>query len=390
MVEIIFIGSIFCSLITAYLLLFRKISYQTLSDYTLAFFLICNSYCVLSYLLLVSNWIIEVPLFYKTGAPINYLIPPLGYLYVRSILRNDKLTQKKDLWHFVPFLIFVINYLPFYLMPYQQKNQLVHAVTQDLSMNYLSKDGLFPEYLNYILRPLQVGIYVIFQWKLLINFKKTSLDNPFIVQTNAVLKWLKVFTWANSGVFFSFIIIILFVVEAPQLNTALDFIPSTPSIFYAAMLLLISSYLITHPEVFVGLPYIKKKLPVTDSNFKPEEISTTTDFENEIQLIEQYFNNNTPFLQSNISINDVSVALGIPARSLSFILNNHFQQRFTDFINTYRIRYVNEKISAGYLNEFTIESLANSAGFSSKSTFHAAFKKVNQCTPKEFESSLAN
>ena len=38
----------------------------------------------------------------------------------------------------------------------------------------------------------------------------------------------------------------------------------------------------------------------------------------------------------------------------------------------------------GYLNKFTVESLSKEAGFSSKSTFNVAFKKVNLCTPSEY------
>jgi AraC-like DNA-binding protein len=229
-----------------------------------------------------------------------------------------------------------------------------------------------------------------FQWKLLIDFNKWGNQNRFVNQTNAVLKWLKVFSWANSGILFSFIVIVLYVIAAPHINTALDFIPSFPSIFYAAMLFIVSSYLITHPEVFEGLPYIKRTIPPMDLVANNEAMTIATDFEKEIGLIEQYFENEAPFLKQNISINDVSVALGIPARSLSFLLNAHFQQRFTDYVNTHRILFVNQKIKSGYLNKFTIESLAQLAGFSSKSTFHAAFKKVNQCTPKEFEKKLGN
>jgi AraC-like DNA-binding protein len=36
------------------------------------------------------------------------------------------------------------------------------------------------------------------------------------------------------------------------------------------------------------------------------------------------------------------------------------------------------------LNDFTMDALMQKAGFSSKSTFLSAFKKIYQCTPSQF------
>ena len=100
--------------------------------------------------------------------------------------------------------------------------------------------------------------------------------------------------------------------------------------------------------------------------------------------IQTYFENDQPFLQKDLSINHVSVALNIPSRELSFIINHHFGQRFNDFVNKYRIEYITKKINKTYLANYTMEAIANEAGFASKSSFNLAFKKFNQCTPSEY------
>ena len=79
MVLVIFIGSIFSSFITAYLLLFRKLSYQFFSDKLFAFLLLSYSICSIVYLLVTTGFLIQVPFLYRSFAPVNYLIPPLAY-----------------------------------------------------------------------------------------------------------------------------------------------------------------------------------------------------------------------------------------------------------------------------------------------------------------------
>jgi AraC-like DNA-binding protein len=148
----------------------------------------------------------------------------------------------------------------------------------------------------------------------------------------------------------------------------------------------ISSYLLVHPQVLFGLPYVKSEsTSVHDLHIiKNDTIPVPKEYDEEIFQLKKYFEEQHPYLNNDLNINEVAVALDIPAREVSFVINQHFNQRFTDFVNMYRIKYVNQKIKTGYLNKFTVESLSKEAGFSSKSTFNVAFKKVNQCTPSEY------
>jgi len=78
------------------------------------------------------------------------------------------------------------------------------------------------------------------------------------------------------------------------------------------------------------------------------------------------------------------VALNIPIRELSYIINNYYKQRFSDLINSYRLKYIIEKFNESYLDNFTIESMAMEAGFNSKSAFYKSFHKFYNTTPSEF------
>ena len=103
--DFIFIGSVFCALISAYLLLFKKNIAHLFSDKILAILFLCYSYCTLNFILISSGWLIYLPNLYRTSAPINYLIPPLAYMYVKSVLTNKNKWKLVDALHLIPFLL---------------------------------------------------------------------------------------------------------------------------------------------------------------------------------------------------------------------------------------------------------------------------------------------
>jgi|GEM_PF-524746 len=389
MIEMIYVGAIFCAMITAYLLITTKTPYQSVSDYTLALFLFSCSYCILAYLLLTYGWMRNVAFLYKTAAPINFLIPPLAYLYVESVLNNRTCYKQKDLWHFIPFIFFLINYIPFYLVPYSQKVALVNAVIKNTKNVYHAHDGMVSETFQLVARELQVLIYLLFQWKLLLEFNKKEILDKLRSHTIDVLRWLKIFTWTCTINFISFILFIL-LVNLNYNNSLSNLFLKLSEVSFAISFFIFTSYLLYNPNVLYGLPFIKQKmaLPVLDKSL-PEELMMK-EYEQDIDCILQYFVEQRPYLTSGININHVSVALGLPARDISFIINTHFKQRFTDFVNGYRVQFAMKNLEEGYLNQYTLESLAANAGFSSVRTFNRAFQKVNQMSPSAYSATMNN
>jgi hypothetical protein len=96
MFEVFYTGSIFCALITVYLLLFKEKVLRSYADIVLALFFLFEVWCVIIYLAIYYGWIVNTPNLYKTAAPINYLLPPLTYLYVRAVLFNEKKFSIKE------------------------------------------------------------------------------------------------------------------------------------------------------------------------------------------------------------------------------------------------------------------------------------------------------
>jgi AraC-like DNA-binding protein len=385
MSEVIFLGSIFCSIITAYLLFFRLPDYQQFSGRILGFSMLFFSLGACIYLLIHSGWILQVPFMFKTAAPVNFLIPPFAYIYIRSVLKDEQKLRAKDYLHFIPAFLVFVNYIPVYFMPALQKQELLQNIMQDFSLSYLTENGYIREKYLFFARMFQSIVYLFFQWKLVVAYKKELLLDKYEGHTNEVMKWLKTFNWLFSSTILGYIILFIIISSDPSLAKS-EQIMLIPGYILAFSFLGLSSYLLVQPQVLFGLPYVKSESrSVHDLHIvKNDTVAVPKEYDEEIFQLKKYFEEQHPYLNNDLNINEVAVALDIPAREVSFIINQHFNQRFTDFVNMYRIKYVNQKIKTGYLNKFTVESLSKEAGFSSKSTFNVAFKKVNQCTPSEY------
>ena len=385
MVGIFYIGSIFCALVTIYLLLYNENAIKTFANYLLAsYFIFCIS-CLSVYVLIIYGIIIDAPYLYKITAPINFLLPPIVYLYVRVMLFNKQKLKILDFLHIIPFLLVLINYLPFYLLPISNKKDIIQELFKDINTSYKIQVGYLSEYIINIFRILQNLIYLIFQWKLIITFNKQNKNIEVEKQINNVIKWLRIFTSLSTISLFAFMLL-AFTALVFQDIYADGFIFHLPDYIFASCFFIISTYLLTHPSIFAGLPFIKYKqtpstLILNQTDYIPY---IEQDYSIEIALILDYFKTKKPYLKKGLNISQLAVEINISTRLISFIINQHFEMRFNDFINKYRVSYIKEKINEKYLDSFTLNSLASEAGFSNLTTFIAAFKKIENCTPSEY------
>jgi AraC-like DNA-binding protein len=385
MANLIFIGSIFLVFVTIYMLLFTKNAAKSYADYVLSFLLVIHCWSVILFLILYSEYILLFPHVFKTGLPLNFLIAPLSYLYVRGVLYNEKKFQKRDLIHAIPFIIVFINYIPFYLLPVNEKITVIQDSLNYWPTTFKYQAGFLPENFSILFRLILAIIYLVLQWNLIFSYKKVHHESSIQVQIINVLKWLKLFTITSTVIFFGIIGFMLTVFFLPSYYDD-DILMQIPSLLVSVGFFVMAAYLLTHPDILAGLPFVKyKEVPsgvVNDKNYMLPYINE--DYKDEMEKIVHFFETEKPFLNKELNINQVSVALDIPSRELSFIINNHFGQRFNDFLNKHRIEYITKKINKEYLSNFTIEAIASEAGFASKSTFNLAFKKHHQCTPSEY------
>ncbi|SHH45812.1 AraC family transcriptional regulator [Clostridium grantii] len=85
--------------------------------------------------------------------------------------------------------------------------------------------------------------------------------------------------------------------------------------------------------------------------------------------------------QNNISLSDVSKAVGFSETYFSKIFKSIYGKNFHIFLNEFRLKEF-ERIFMS--NTVTITEAAFSSGFNSITTFNRTFKSIKGCTPSEF------
>jgi YesN/AraC family two-component response regulator len=126
------------------------------------------------------------------------------------------------------------------------------------------------------------------------------------------------------------------------------------------------------------LQEIKKKEKYATSLLSDE--TNTLLYDNLLKLIEQ----ERMYLNNKLTIEDVAKKLNTNRTYLSQIINEKTNTNFNNFINKYRIQEAQICLLNDEIKSYNIEGIAQSVGFSSKSTFNGAFKKYTGLTPSEY------
>ena len=90
------------------------------------------------------------------------------------------------------------------------------------------------------------------------------------------------------------------------------------------------------------------------------------------------------YLKPNLKLQDVAVAIGCNAVDLSQVLNSYKHVNFADYVNQYRVEEFIVRIQDSSAAKFTLSSLSEQCGFSSRTSFFRSFKKLKGKSPAEY------
>ena len=378
-------AGILCGLLSIYVLLFKKNALRSYSDYLLSGFLLFQCWAAFVYVLIFTGAILEVPHFFKSAAPLNFLIPPLGYLYVRSVLFNERKWTRKDLLHLLPFALFLVSHLPFFFSATDVKLKFIEEALADENAAVDQPVGLLSESIFHFCRLAQAVLYLLAQWWLITKFHKENKDQAMESQIHRVVHWLKIFTGANTVILLSFLILAALYFQGQDIfeNGLANLLPHS---LLGASFFVTCAYLLIYPQVLIGLPFMRQGDSSKDDASQRASKSTFSveNYAQEITLLEAYFESTKAYLQPSLSVSEVAVAIGIPAKELSYLINANYKKRFNDYLNEMRIRHFLGQVAGTTLDTFTVEAIALEAGFSSKSAFYRSFNRFYGCTPLEY------
>lgn len=288
-----------------------------------------------------------------------WLQGPLLVWYVKIVLYRDFHLRKLDLLHLIPLGVFgalLIN--NFYLLPATEQYtemQDLHFMSTTLMRALIS------------LWHISVIGYSIWCLLILADYRHT-LHQHFANIEERERRWL---FWVVLG---------FLAISGWRL-----FVHLTNEWFGADLantLGIISNYLIylfVNSLVFICIRYSSlfgvlgkvEAVNIENIQFKEEHIRRITAF----------MDSEKPHLDPDIHIESLAKKLSIPERMLSRILNQHFGKNFFEFINEHRINDAKRLLLE---TERPILDILHDAGFTSKSTFNAFFKKHLGLTPSQY------
>jgi AraC-like DNA-binding protein len=100
-----------------------------------------------------------------------------------------------------------------------------------------------------------------------------------------------------------------------------------------------------------------------------------------VSKLDQYMEKESPYLDPELSFNNVACEMNISTHQLSQLLNTALNINFYDYINTYRVEAAKKQLISSNSRDKTILEIMYDVGFSSKSAFNTAFKKHTGVTP---------
>ena len=94
------------------------------------------------------------------------------------------------------------------------------------------------------------------------------------------------------------------------------------------------------------------------------------------------------YLNSTLSLNDLSSKTNISKSHITQTLNEYGKQNFYDFVNIFRVEKIKKRLEIQNEMMLTIETLAYDSGFNSKSSFLRIFKKFTSMKPSEYKNKV--
>ena len=203
---------------------------------------------LLVYTNLVENPTLEYSsiLLFRIPSLIMYLVPPISFVFFRSLLNNETKFKRWDWLHLLPFLFHVIELTPFFLNGRTLNPDEFDIVTKAYKISLVS-EGLLPKQAHIILKFLSMVIYAIFSVRLYFKFKNQHKKET-LAQNIMVTKFVRNLLIMKVINVLLIVISILFLLLSKNSN-ALYII----EYMNGFMLVYITSYLYYHPVILYGL-----------------------------------------------------------------------------------------------------------------------------------------
>lgn len=387
--QIIFYGGAFQGLLLSVFLF--SITTNKISNRLLAILTMCWGIVLLAFALQEKGLYQKFPQLAFVFDQLIFLFFPLLYLQVKYLLTSHTSFHKKDLLHFIPFVLGIILYMDFFLRPADQKIELFenrspyYQVIEIILNEVISVQGIVYSILAIMLiRIYQAKIkdYVSSAQKNIIKILYVGISLNLLSWTMGIIDvHLRYFNIEIGIDLFAITYLILVLVIYAISYAALK----SPEIFKLEL-----SSEKSHSLDFRSLVRGSKESGKTKlSQASDETISgQSTAFDPGLKKLNQqlidFMEKQKPYLNPELSLPALAQELDQPRNQLSSVINQVHQKNFYEFVNEYRVDEVKQLMTDPANKHLKLISLAYDAGFNSKASFNRIFKQMTKMTPSQY------
>ncbi|GAA4355266.1 hypothetical protein GCM10023185_17940 [Hymenobacter saemangeumensis] len=335
-----------------------------------------------------------------------FLYGPLFYFYIRRLLFAEQIPGRRWALHFLPAGLQLLAYLPYFLLDgYDFQIKLVShdpvlrgvllgaglaALLSNAAYWLASRRSIeaytrqyqasvsFEQNLSYLKAVLGIQAVCLGLWAFLFGVVLASRFVAFDVYTiadrNVDIIWL---AFSTIPYFLGYVAIhqpeifkLRLEPAAPALATVpeLEPVPAKPE----------PGSMEPAPS---PVPYAVPQEPAPRAAARPAPLP---DLDAQVQAVAAYMAQHRPYTNPSLTIHELAAGLQLPPHVLSRVINEGFGKNFFDFVNSYRVEALKQRMDDPRARQFTLLSLAFEVGFNSKTAFNRAFKKQTDQTPREY------
>ncbi len=377
------------------------------NKYLAGFLFFSSLYCLSGYFFLFGNSISLIAIFSSAIPSFYFLIGPLSYFYVRSIINDDSKLSRLDYLHFALSLVTFFGSLPFLFSSWDYKLEVAESLMNGNLFNTdIHTNAFIPKQLNHIIRPFHTIIYIILSWQCFFNNRKIVKLYTNAFQYGLVYKWLFCFICFLTIAAFAYLYGLYNIVTIHDKKVFLENSRNTFIIFVIDYSL-INLCLFLSPKIMYGLPVgrLNNNFPISvvsnasehDFTYQNNEIADapppeskpslflfTKDYLDLMHLYLEKCMEEFRYLDPNFKMDTLCEDSGIPSHHWTYYFNEIKIRTFIEWKNNIRIEYAKKLINEGFLESKTFQCMALECGFATQSTFIRVFKAQTGMSPRDF------
>lgn len=267
-------------------------------------------------------------------------IGPLFYLFTKSVIDSTFQVKKRHLLHF----IFVIPALAF---------------------GFFINEPLAKNLPMYVFAIIFLGYYGHYLTYMICSYLQISISRKSALAPDS----------------YSFLMLMFYGLILVWLVYVLNLFDEFVPYIVGPILYTLIAYVITYIV-------IQKGYLLTTSKYKTTAASSDQ-VEAVFLKVVQLINGGAEYKNPEISLKSLSEKLSVSPQTLSMVINQKTNLNFNSYINQHRINAMVDAFKNPKNDHLTIAAIAFSVGFSSLSSFNAAFKKQLGKTPLEFRKGIS-